>query len=308
MEAFIESPIADCASPCVCLLNPAAGSDAAGGYQGRLADIFTASGNNTRVLTPTRGGIEAAAREALDSGCKRIIAAGGDGTVHAVASVLAGTDAALAILPLGTLNHFARDIGIPLDLEQAVHTALSGAVRSVDLGEVNGRVFVNNSSIGLYPRIVREREALQRQGDRKWLALVRAAANVFRRSKALRLRMRHSGRSFSTRSEFVFVGNNEYQFSAERLAARTQLGGGVLWVWHVPQAGRFRAVAAAAAALLTKKPNSALTFTTDVLVLESRVKRLLVAMDGEAVEMETPLTYRARPRALRVVVPCENPT
>jgi diacylglycerol kinase family enzyme len=291
---------------CVCLLNAAAGSNAAGGQSARLAEIFAARGSDIKILAPRHDGIAPAVREALDGGCTRIIAAGGDGTVHAVANALVGSDAALGILPLGTLNHFARDLAIPLDVEEAVGTALTGNVRCVDVGEVNGRVFVNNSSIGLYPRIVREREALQRKGDSKWPALTRATAEVFKRSKALRLRMRHDGQSVSSESDLVFVGNNEYQITVGRVGARPRLDAGVLWVWNVPHAGRFRAVAAAAAALLGKQPRSPLTFTTTKLSLQPRGTRLLVAMDGEAVEMEAPLKYRVRPGALRVVVPAEN--
>ncbi|HEY1962492.1 MAG TPA: diacylglycerol kinase family protein [Rhizomicrobium sp.] len=291
---------------CVCLLNGAARSNAAEGHRDQLTKIFAAQGSDTRIITPTRGDIEAAIRRALDSGCRRIIAAGGDGTVHAVANALVGTTAALAVLPLGTLNHFALDLGIPLELEAAVHVALTGNVRNVDVGEVNGRVFVNNSSIGLYPRIVREREALQRQGESKLRALARATVGVFRRSKALRLHMRYSGKSLQTLSDFVFIGNNEYQFSAGRVTGRPRLDGGALSVWQVPHAGRLRAVAAAVAALLGMQPKSPLAFSTDELVLEPRAKRLLVAMDGEAMEMEAPLTYCVRPGALRVIVPSET--
>jgi diacylglycerol kinase family enzyme len=292
---------------CVCLLNPAAASRGASSHREQLAELFAANGTDIHIVTPERGGFEAAARRAIDAGCKRIIAAGGDGTVHAAANMLAGTDVALAVLPMGTLNHFALDLGIPLALEDAVRTALTGEIRSVDVGDVNGQVFVNNSSIGLYPRIVREREQLQRKGDSKWLALIRASAAVFRRSKALRLRMRHDDQVMHTNSDFVFVGNNQYQLSGGRIAARPQLDAGVLWVWHGPHAGRFRAVFAAAAALLGKDPQSPLTFTTGELVLEPNRARLLVAMDGEAVEMNAPLTYRVRRNGLRVVVPAQKP-
>ena len=105
-----------------------------------------------------------------------VVAAGGDGTVNAVASALAGSDMPLGIFPLGTFNHFARDIGIPLGPEAAAKVIATGHPKRVDVGEVNDRIFVNNSSLGVYPDIVRERESLRQQGHRKWTAFTIASA------------------------------------------------------------------------------------------------------------------------------------
>src|SRR5205085_3689399 len=104
---------------------------------------------------------------------------GGDGTQSAIASRLAGTQLVHGVLPLGTLNHFAKDLGIPLQLDEAVRTLAEGRVLEVDVGEVNGRVFINNSSLGLYPEIVRERELQQmRLGKSKWRALASASLHA----------------------------------------------------------------------------------------------------------------------------------
>lgn len=247
------------------------------------------------------------AQQAARNGAKLVIAGGGDGTISAVANALAGSETALAVLPLGTLNHFAKDLGIPLDMDRAAGNAFHGRVRTVDVGEVNGRVFVNNSSIGFYPQVVREREVLQEEGRSKWIAFAQAALATVRRSRSLRVRLRFSGRVLSTKTDFVFIGNNEYELAAPRLGERERLDGEVLWVSYVSHMGRFRAVGAAVRAIFgIEKPKAPLAFTTGELRIETRRKVLDVALDGEVVRMDTPLVYRSRPRALRVIVSAEG--
>src|SRR5450631_959914 len=118
-----------------------------------------------------------------------VIGGGGDGTIAAVAAALVDTDAVLGVLPMGTLNHFAKDLGIPLELEKAVQTLFTGKVARVDVGEVNGRIFLNNSSIGFYPSIVQERKRDQRQGRSKWVAFAQAAALIFQQSRTLHVEL-----------------------------------------------------------------------------------------------------------------------
>ena len=103
------------------------------------------------------------------------MAGGGDGTVNTVASAVIDTDKTFGVLPLGTLNHFAKDLHIPLDLEAAARTIIAGHTTQVDVGEVNDEIFLNNSSLGLYPRLVQKRKKKQRLGSRKWAAFFWAA-------------------------------------------------------------------------------------------------------------------------------------
>ena len=164
------------------------------------------------------------ARRAAVDGCARVVAGGGDGTISTVAALLAGTDKALAVLPLGTLNHFAKDLGLPLELEAAARVAATGRVVRVDVGEVNGRVFINNSSIGLYPRLVRRRQQQQdRLGRGKWAAFLFAGLSVLRRYPFLDVRLEADGRTFSRRTPFVFVGNNDYLMDGLQIGARARL-------------------------------------------------------------------------------------
>ena len=210
-------------------------------------------------------------RAAHDPGCRAVWAGGGDGTVSAVAASLVGTEKALGVLPLGTLNHFAKDLGLPLDLEGAARALLAGRVTRVDAAEVNGRVFVNNSGLGLYPSIVRERERRrERHGLGKWAALAWATLTVLRRYPYLRARLSADGRTLSRRTPFLFVGNNEYELDAFRIGGRARLDGGRLCV-HLARrdAGRLGLLRLALRALAgrLREDRGFESLTTDELII-----------------------------------------
>src|SRR4051794_37510526 len=169
----------------VCILNCAAGTCDPQTTEVMIRQVAAVHGATCEILAPERGAdLTALARQAVADGAALVVAGGGDGTINAVASALVGTEARLGVLPLGTLNHFAKDLGIPLALEEAVRTVFTGRPQAVDVGEVNGRLFLNNSSLGIYPRIVRLREAHRRQGVRKWIAFVKALAYVLRHPRS----------------------------------------------------------------------------------------------------------------------------
>src|SRR5258708_33745983 len=164
------------------IINARSGFGDDGEVCGRVMEILQARGVASEVVLGENGAeVAALAKNSVQEDWTVITAGGGAGTINAVASYLIGTDKILGVLPLGTLNHFARNLRIPLDLEGAARTAISGRAAAVDVAEVNGRIFLNNSSLGLYPTIVREREKQQRLGSGKWPAFVWAALAVFRR-------------------------------------------------------------------------------------------------------------------------------
>ena len=239
-----------------------------------------------------------------------VIGGGGDGTISAVAAGLVGTDTALGVLPLGTLNHFARDLTIPLDLDGAARVIAAGHRATVDVGEVNGRVFVNNSSLGLYPEIVRDRELQRRRlGRGKWAALAWASITVLRRYPFLDVAMHIHGHSEARRTAFVFIGNNEYDMEGFDIGSRVRLDGGILSVYVTQRCGRaglfLLALRALVGRLRQAKDLDALTCQT--MTVETRPRRLRVANDGEVVMMDTPLRYRVRPGALNVLVAAPEP-
>lgn len=235
-----------------------------------------------------------------------VVAAGGDGTVSAVASALVDTAIALAVLPVGTLNHFARDIGVPQDLAAAVRIALGANTRAIDVGEVNGRVFVNNASIGLYPAIVHLREKQQRRLARsKWHAMLWAIHAVLRSHPFLDLTLTLDNVQHHRRTPFVFIGNNVYQMEGFTIGLRERVDAGTLSVYLSHRGGRLGLVLLALRALfgqLLAAPDFEAAAVSE-LRIESRHTRLLVATDGEVDALDLPLVFRIRPRALKVLVP-----
>jgi diacylglycerol kinase family enzyme len=248
---------------------------------------------------------ERAVRRATAGEIDAIVAGGGDGTIHTVASAVAGTDVPLGIIPLGTLNHFAKDLKIPLAVEDAVAAISGGVHRSVDVGEVNGEIFINNSSIGIYPYVVLDRDRRRkRQGLSKWTAMIMAGLRAFWNLPLRRLRIRAQNWQEACRSPCVFIGNNEYHLKGSSFGSRERLDGGELCLFVAREQSRlallwlaFRCVAG----LVDQRDLRYLA--TPAIEVSSRRKRLLVALDGEIQWMQTPLHYRTRPAALRVLAP-----
>ena len=291
----------------VVIVNAASGTGSPPGYDQELEQRFAAQGVQARVVLVHSGAdIVTAARDAVDSGAPCVVAAGGDGTVSAVASQLAATDATLGVLPTGTLNHFAKDNRIPLDVDEAIRVIAAGHVAQVDIAEVNGRRFINNSSLGLYPDIVRDREGQQRRlGRSKWMALLAASLHAFRRYPVLSLALEIDGKPMRRRSSFVFIGNNAYKMEGFEIGERERIDSGQLSLYVTQRTGRFGLLRLALHAL-SHTLEQARDFDSLVAIdvrIDTARQRVHVATDGEVVVMQTPLRYRILPGALRVFVP-----
>jgi len=257
------------------------------------------------IVTRTGEELAPSARRAVSDKHSRVAAGGGDGTVNAVAGALAGTDTALGVLPIGTLNHFARDAGVPLDLEQAVRTFFTGRVVKVDVGEVNGHVFVNNSGVGVYPHLVRQREAQQRRGHRKPVAFAIAVGAVLRHYARLRIKL-HLGEAeaLARLTPFLFVGNNKYEVVGLEIGRRLRLTSGRLWVCTAPRATRRTLIGMAWRTLTDHVTEHELNaIEVEELWVDAATPRISVSMDGEVRLLAAPLHYRIRPGALGVVLP-----
>ena len=248
------------------------------------------------------------ARRAVHGDAATIVAGGGDGTVNAVASTLIGTDKALGVLPLGTFNHFAKDLKIPLDLIAAARTVIANHTIQVDVGDVNGHIFINNSSLGLYPSLVRKREQRQRLGHGKWPAFVWAAFSVMRRYPFIDVRLNADGREISTRTPFVFIGNNEYEMESFNIGRRARLDAGQLSLYFSHRTGRLGLVVLGLRALLGRvdRTKEFVAMATTEVSIETKRSRIRVSTDGEVTMMHPPLHYRLRPGALRVIVPSRD--
>jgi diacylglycerol kinase family enzyme len=279
--------------------------EAARAHIARISEEF---GVQARVVVARSGDkLSPLAASAVDENGQPVVAGGGDGTVNAVAGALVGTNMALGVLPIGTLNHFAKDLGIPLGLEAAVRNIFTGQTIKVDVGEVNGRVFVNNSGIGLYPHIVRQREEQQRHGHVKWVAFVLAVGSVLRRYARLRVRLHmDEAEALARVTPFVFVGNNRYEIAGLEIGRRTSLDSGRLWVCMPHRTGRRNLVGMALRALMGRVSDDELNaFEVEEIWVQAGTKWVNVSTDGEVTVMDAPLHYRIRPHSLRVVVPSQ---
>jgi diacylglycerol kinase family enzyme len=288
------------------LVNARSGAGRRAEIQQRLGDAFNASGADARISLAGDGvELVTLAQRAAVSDAESVVAGGGDGTINTVAAALIDTGKTLGVLPFGTMNHFAKDLGIPLDLEGAIETVVAGHVVSVDIGEVNGRIFLNNSSLGLYPRIIRERERQQRLGWGKWPAYVWAAIGVLRRYPFLEIRLTVDGNAMIGRTPFVFVGNNAYDMERFTIGSRACLDKGELSLYTTSRTGRLGLTRLALGALLgrLRQDRDFLAFATKDAWIGTQHRRIRVALDGEVTIMEPPLHYLVRPGALRVLAP-----
>ena len=267
---------------------------------------LAAAGITGAVTLADGGQVAKHVRAATKQGANRIIIGGGDGTVSSAAGALAGTKVALGILPLGTLNHFARDLGIPFDLDQAAAGIASGKERRVDIAEVNGRAFVNNASIGLYPLMVIDRDAQrERFGRSKRLAMLVASLRTMTRFHARRLKLSTDGGEARVDTPLLFVGNNDYRLAMPGAGRRETLDGGELSVMVMRSKSLPGFLAATGRALLGigKQDDMVRLEGVRELKVNSDRSKLTLAMDGETVTLAPPLTFRIRPKALRVIVP-----
>ena len=235
-----------------------------------------------------------------------LIVGGGDGTISGAASELAGTKTALGILPLGTLNHFARDLGIPTDIAQAIQVIAAGHQRRVDVAEMNGRVFINNSAIGLYPLMVIDRERQQdRLGRSKKLAMIIASARTLARFGHRRLSLTVNDEKAVVNTPLLFVGNNDYRIDLGAAGQRESLDDGQLCVLVMRKKTRVGFIAAGIRALFNRARSDDMVRLDGVerLRVSSKRGQLAVSLDGEVVRVKTPVDYKIRKKALRVVAP-----
>jgi diacylglycerol kinase family enzyme len=297
----------------VVLLNAAAGAAIHKGTNGLRAELASAlDALNVVAELKFCGGAElkqlaeAALKSAKAGEIDAVVVGGGDGSIRTVAGVLTGSAIPLGILPLGTLNHFAKDLGIPLHLDAAAEVIARGAQRSVDLAEVNGETFINNSSIGIYPYLVLDRE--RRRANHKlakWMAMVPALIRAARHFPRRRLALSAEGWTRPYRTPCLLIGNNEYGMEFPTFGRRHSLDRGQLSVYVVKQRralGFFWMIWRMAFGKVTQERDVE-SFRLSDLLVRSKTSRLPVSLDGEVEFMHPPLHYRSRPGALRVIVP-----
>jgi len=287
------------------ILNSGAGSAGDGALENAIESAFKRVGISISLhrVGPDSDLLNAA--EDAASGFETVVAAGGDGTISAIASVAVEKGKTLGVLPLGTLNHFSKDLGIPQDIDGAVDVIASNHIRDIDIAEVNGRYFINNSSIGLYPRLVLTRERRQRIGYGKWWSAAWALTRIVRWSPFQKVKLEIDGRALRRKTPFVFVGNNIYEMDLYNIGTRMRLDEGKLCVYLLRKSGRTGLLLLVLRSVFGGLRSSKYfeSFNVTTVSVETRKRNTLVAMDGEVSTMDSPLEYKILPRKLRVIAP-----
>ena len=227
-----------------------------------------------------------------------IAAVGGDGTISTVAGLVAGTEATLVPIPGGTLNNFTKDLGIEQDVEKAIHAAARGNIKHIDIASVNGNYFVNNSSIGVYPRSLVVRESMQRRLG-KWPAALYGIARTLVRFRTYGVTI--DGKSI--RTPFVFIGNNDYRLDRAGLGNRSRLDSGKLCVYVVDSVKQWSLVRLFVKSLLgtLRADHELILYSSTSLTVESKRRRMHVAYDGEVATCTPTLTYELHAGKLKIL-------
>jgi diacylglycerol kinase family enzyme len=287
------------------IVNPRAGFVTHHGLDGLQAMINVAVPDAHVHLLQPHVDVHSLCQELLSAGAACIAAVGGDGTVSAVAACLVDTQVPLGVIPGGTLNHFARDVGVGRHVPEAIRILAQRHAVPVDVASVNDRIFLNNSSLGLYPEMVYLRETEEQQLG-KWGAMVRALVLATRITKWTNVRIETGENAGEARTRLLFVGNNRYALRLLHLGRRESLQEGVLSCFILDAPNRFHLVRTVLRSL--RGDHSEHTFlrslqATEITVIPYQEHDVEVSADGEICSMRTPLVYRIRPKALHVIVP-----
>jgi diacylglycerol kinase family enzyme len=295
MAAHVELPAAPRPSRPVVVWNPRSGGGKAVTHH--LADEARARDIEPLELRPGDD-LDRLVRDAVAAGADGLAAAGGDGTQALVAAIAAEHDLPFACIPAGTRNHFALDLGVDReDVVGALDAFVAGGERRVDLAEVNGRVFVNNVSLGLYA------EAVQRESyrDAKLRTVLDTAPGVLgpRASEQLHLGWTAPDGSRGRTAQVILVSNNRYRLGRPiGTGTRPRLDEGCLGIAVL--LGR-RSTEGGDGRSRRWRQWTAPTFEVD------SDRPIPVGVDGEALVLESPVRFRARPGALRVRIAPQHP-
>lgn len=238
-----------------------------------------------------------------------VVAAGGDGTLNAVAAQLMGTDIPMGIFPLGTFNYVARLLNIPLDLLKAAETIATGKIREVHVAQINDHIYLNNASLGLYPLFIQKRELYNQRLGRFALNAYTSGLDVLIRDrKELKLEIEVDGKQYPVKTPLIFFGNNQLQLAEMNLriaeaAEKGKVAG--LVVAKSDKRTLFKILWQLIKGNLDKAPD-VYSFSGDEVEVHSKRKKLTVALDGEIVEMQPPLKISVRKNALKILVPHDS--
>lgn len=299
------------ALPVTVILNVGSGHGDPAKLEGEIREGFAAAGREHRVVVAQDAAeVERQAKLAVEAGRKQpcvVVAAGGDGTINLVAGLVLESGLPFGVIPLGTFNYFARDLGIPLDPLAAALAIAQGHVRRVHVARVNGHLFLNNASFGLYRHLLEERERYkQRFGRYKVVAVMAALAALWRYRQVYTLRMELDGKPVIIRTPLLFLGLNSLQLEKLDLEIARCTEEGLLAVIALQPASRWHMLGVAlrgALGGLHDSPDLRCFGAARVEVSQDGRRRTRVAVDGECIDCDLPLHFEVQRDALRVMVP-----
>lgn len=289
----------------VLFLNPLAGTFAVADAA-RLRELAHENGLRIVEITPDLD-VRTVVRDALQAGLRTFVVAGGDGSVHHVSQALVGTEGILGVVPVGSVNHLARDLEVPIDdWEAAFETAVRGNVRQIDVGLVNGRYFINSVMLGLYPTVSQYRERFRSMHSR-WRAYIKATRLALRLFPHVTLVIEHDGQIETLRTQMFVVAVNEYDLSAAGIVSpKKTFTDGRLTMYSLSFMSRWEFVRAAAKYFrgrVADVKGFRRVRTAQMRIDTGRRRKLSVSVDGELADLETPLQIASVPASLLVRAP-----
>jgi diacylglycerol kinase family enzyme len=286
----------------------------------RAGSFTTSDESDLRTMAYERGlrvveitpelDIRQVVQETLAAGLRSIVVGGGDGSIHHVAQAVVGTEGELGILPIGTVNHLARDLQIPLDWRAALEVAVGGELRQIDTGRINGHYFLNSVMVGLYPTISEYRERF-RSTHHKWRAYALAMRLALRKFPHVTLLVDVEGKTDTIRTQLFVVSINSYDLTQSGVVSlKTSLDDGRLTVYSLAFMSRMRFVKAAAMYLRgrVQEVDGFRRVRTQTLRIDFARERMRVSVDGELIELQPPLQIAAVPASLLVRAPMPSPS
>ena len=289
------------------VLNGSAGKKDAGASEERIRERLAPRVKEFAPFPVSDGGaIAGAAKRASQDGFDIVVALGGDGTQSAVAGALIGSNSVMGVLPGGTFNYFSRELGVGETLDEALDTILQGYARPIDIGDVNGRIFLNNACIGVYPAILERREAIYRRWGRSRFAAYWSVLLALRNMRSpMHLSLSLNGVTTEIHTPLAFAARSAFQLESMGLEGVEAVSNGQLALFlakgHKP-IDLIKAAVRLAFGSVARGRDFEL-IVADEIVIETRQSRRTLAIDGEKERLNGPFRLRVRRDALSVLVP-----
>ncbi|MFZ3582005.1 diacylglycerol/lipid kinase family protein [Loktanella sp. DJP18] len=300
------------AKPKTCvILNPSSGKKKDDAHTAALIDRIRNDPRADLKVLDKADDLDRIVRDTVADGYETIVAAGGDGTIGGVTACLVDTGVTLGVLPMGTFNFVARGLGIPEDPEEAFEIALDGEARPMTLGDVNGRIFLNNASLGAYATVLDVREGVYKRWGRSRIAaywsVIKAMLTLYR---PLHMTVTVDGKSMRLRSPMAFVASSAYQLEQYQFDGADAVRQGKLALILAPDSNRLRLLWRSAKILVgaIHRDEDYIMHIGNEITIETRHKRRLVARDGENARMEGPYRFTTRRNAIMVRGPRDDGT